>query len=129
MPPAKTNSRLLVTYALIILVAGGIVAISLSLSFGPAGAPAGATVGVPGFDNPQPWQYNAATNQHWDPSHAHWHAGPPPADRTAAAPSIEDPQPWEYDPATNKHWQPDHGHWHDGPPPPEGQRTLTGEEP
>jgi hypothetical protein len=29
---------------------------------------------------PEPWEYNAVNNQHWDPTpgHEHWHNGPPP---------------------------------------------------
>jgi len=37
-------------------------------------------------DGPEPWEYNAATNQHWNPlpEHQHWHDGPPPVDKLAA---------------------------------------------
>jgi SEC-C motif len=31
--------------------------------------------------SPQPWEYDSAKNQHWDPSHQHWHPGLPPAGR------------------------------------------------
>lgn len=34
---------------------------------------------VPAGTTPQPWQYDAATNRHYDPTHGHWHQGPPPA--------------------------------------------------
>ena len=29
-----------------------------------------------------PWEFDPATNMHWDPTpgHEHWHAGPPPGD-------------------------------------------------
>lgn len=37
-------------------------------------------------DTPEPWEYNAATNQHYNPlpDHMHWHDGPPPVDKLAA---------------------------------------------
>lgn len=70
----------------------------------------------------QPWEYDAATGSHWDPTHGHWHQGPPPANRApGSAPGMGEagktPEPWEYDAAKNQHWNPEHGHWHDGPPP------------
>jgi hypothetical protein len=92
-----------------------------------------------------PWEYDAATNHHWDPrpGHEHWHQGqPPPEDQRAAGsspitstvspiqvnPSAGKPErdgaPWEYDAETNFHWdpRPGHEHWHQGQPPPEDQR-------
>jgi hypothetical protein len=66
----------------------------------------------PEDQNREPWEYDAATNRHWDPNHRHWHEGPPPARAADGT-----PEPWQYDPATNKHWDPRHGHWHSGPPP------------
>ena len=60
----------------------------------PAGAQAPAPAPPPGTSpapqptatvldgtNPEPWTYDAAKNQHWDPEHQHWHQGPPPAGR------------------------------------------------
>ncbi len=98
-----------------------------------AGAAIGSTSGgqvpaPPNIPNPQPWQYDAATDRHYHPDHAHWHSGPPPADPTAAVsstpggqvpapPNIPNPQPWQYDAATDRHYHPDHGHWHSGSPP------------
>ena len=37
----------------------------------------------------QPWEYDAATNHHWDPrqGHQHWHQGPPPPADQRAEPS------------------------------------------
>lgn len=97
----------------------------------------------------QPWEYDVATNHHWDPrpGHQHWHQGqPPPEDQrsnTAGAPTItpvttgmpiqvnpsdgrpdRDGAPWEFDEAAGFHWdpRPGHEHWHQGPPPPEDQR-------
>jgi hypothetical protein len=68
----------------------------------------------PDIPNPQPWQYDPATDKHWDADHGHWHPGRPP--------SVSDPEPWQYDPASNKFWHPGHKHWHAGRPPPPDQR-------
>lgn len=40
----------------------------------------GATNAPSGADGaaPEPYEYDAANNQHFDPTHNHWHAGPPP---------------------------------------------------
>jgi len=95
----------------------------------------------------QPWEYNAATNHHWDPrpGHQHWHQGqPPPEDQRSATttptltpvtstplqvtPSDGRPErdgaPWEYDAESGFHWNPlpGHEHWHRGEAPPEDQR-------
>jgi hypothetical protein len=36
----------------------------------------------PGIPNPEPWQYDPATNKFWHPGHQHWHNGqPPPPDQ------------------------------------------------
>jgi len=43
-----------------------------------AGAPAAGAAGA----TPAPYQYDPATNRHWDPTHGHWHDGPPPATPT-----------------------------------------------
>jgi hypothetical protein len=90
---------------------------------------------ITGVTAPQPWAYDAATNRHFDPTHGHWHDGPPPpaAARSAAGPAAPPapapipgiatpppgptPAPWTYDAQKNQHWNPEHGHWHDGPPP------------
>lgn len=93
-----------------------------------------------GISSPRPWQYDAASNQHWEPSHKHWHEGRPPvsageandrqpvfatptAPRRAGSPTMPPaptagmaPRPWQYDAANNRHWDPVHQHWHDGPP-------------
>lgn len=76
-------------------------------------------------DVPDPWEYNPDTNQHWDPTHGHWHDGPPPAGAGGGAqtpPPGETPEPWAYDEERNQHWDPVHNHWHEGPPPPESDR-------
>jgi hypothetical protein len=95
---------------------------------------------------PAPWAYDAANNRHWDPTHGHWHSGPPPeagaatnpppqsaspalppagsGSATSPAPGTSipnpspgDPAPWTYDAANNRYWNPEHGHWHSGRPP------------
>lgn len=82
----------------------------------------------PSIPNPEPWQYDASKDLHYDPGHGHWHSGQPPAadQRGATAtqarppvgnPSIPNPQPWQYDPVSDRHFNPEHGHWHSGPPP------------
>lgn len=91
----------------------------------PAGPP--ITTSLPGGATPQPWQYDAATNKHFDPSpgHGHWHDGPPPPPEqrmAASAPAGATPEPWTYDAKNNQHWDPNHAHWHPGQPPPVGQR-------
>jgi hypothetical protein len=101
---------------------------------------------APPARTPRPWEYNAATNQHWHPEHGHWHAGPPPADKAllsaplsiaASQVDLADqkeaaaerpgafPQPWEYDAEKDQHWDPGHGHWHPGKPPAEAARGGT----
>jgi predicted nucleic acid-binding Zn ribbon protein len=39
---------------------------------------------LPGGVAPKPWQYDAANNRHFDPTHNHWHDGPPPASAVTA---------------------------------------------
>lgn len=102
----------------------------------------GAVSPSPGVPAPpgvaaEPWAYDAATNRHFDPSHGHWHNGPPPppesrgaanampapgtSNSTLAAPGATPtgpaPAAWTYDPVKNQHWDPGHQHWHQGPPP------------
>lgn len=68
------------------------------------------------LQNPEPWQYDEASNKHWNPTpgHVHWHDGPPPEGFEQGAAT---PQPWEYDAVNDRHWHPEHAHWHDGPAP------------
>ncbi len=98
-----------------------------TLNLGSSPFSTGTTpVTTPG-STPAPWEYNAATNQHWDPNHGHWHSGRPPADKvtgpapatgtTAPTTPATTPKAWEYNPDTNQHWDPNHGHWHSGPAP------------
>lgn len=78
--------------------------------------------------NPAAWTYDATNNRHWDPSHNHWHDGPPPPpDQRTVAPAAtpENVEPWFYDEANNQHWDPGHNHWHPGPPPPPEEREVT----
>jgi hypothetical protein len=92
---------------------------------------------------PKPYEYNPATNKHWDPQHKHWHDGPPPLTATTEAASntptplnpaalatgqtaANTPKPYEYNPATDQYWDPGHNHWHNGKPPsPESQKVLN----
>ncbi len=71
---------------------------------------------------PAPWTYDSVTDQHWDPTHKHWHKGHPPNQNAAAPkpiPNIPNPEPWQYDAATDQHFNPEpgHNHWHSGKPP------------
>lgn len=102
----------------------------------------------PNIPNPEPYQYDPLTNQHYDPGHGHWHNGqqPPPEQRSASTPStstspitsttvqtpsanqnpnIPNPEPWQFNAESNQHYHPGHGHWHNGQPPPEDQRNAT----
>ena len=71
-------------------------------------------VGSFGKDSAAPtaYQYDANRNQHWDPTHGHWHDGPPPAGAVVGGDPDTTPEPWYYDAASHRHWNPDHGHWH-----------------
>jgi cyclophilin family peptidyl-prolyl cis-trans isomerase len=44
----------------------------------PPPAPSGATA-----SGPKPWEYDPATDRHWNPEHGHWHGGPPPPGKGA----------------------------------------------
>ncbi len=52
----------------------------------PATAATSATPAQPPPQGPcptrtgEPWEFDAPTNCHYDPAHAHWHQGPPPSD-------------------------------------------------
>jgi hypothetical protein len=71
---------------------------------------------------PAAWEYDEANDRHWDPTHGHWHDGPPPERNRPASSWTGIPVPWEYDPANDRYWDPNHGHWHSGRPPPPEQR-------
>lgn len=99
----------------------------------------GAPTVMPGLAGaaPHPWTYDPATNRHYDPSHGHWHDGPPPSPEARGVSSTPPPglgqlpvpgvagttspgptpAPWTYDAVKNQHWDPAHGHWHPGRPP------------
>jgi hypothetical protein len=118
----------LLVIGLIGVIAIAIYTISITRSASVSGtAPPPPT----GISAPQAWQYDAASNQHWDPSHKHWHQGRPPVSAAPAAPSAPPapaagtgmvPKPWQYDIVNNRHWDPAHQHWHGGPPPPQASR-------
>lgn len=141
-----------ITWSLILVVAGA-VAVLVWRPFGkeaeptsftpPTFQPTVSTVppGVLGtkpstITNPQPWQYDPATDQHWHPQHNHWHSGPPPNQNTAGTNALTSAQPpgftlsssgttqpgvtaaaWEYDAENDQYWHPGHNHWHPGLPP------------
>lgn len=135
--------RLAVVGTLVVVAAGTAIALTRQIDEDPpprtaAEMPTVGTTGTgtsgmsgevpapPGITNPMPWQYDAATDRHYDPNHMHWHAGRPPApgsrvassgDQVPAPPGITNPTPWQFDATTNRHFDPNHGHWHSGPPP------------
>jgi hypothetical protein len=58
-----------------------------TVSSGPVTTTTTSSTGQnPDFPNPEPYQYDAAKDQHYDPNHGHWHRGRPAADQTGAAP-------------------------------------------
>ena len=150
----RVNLRLVMMLAMILMVVGGIIALSVTLPDKPAAtAVSNATLGrtVPslannsGIRNPKPNQYDPLTDRYWHVTaggNGHWHKGQPSANAgtltpgfnpativssgslSSGTPNIVNPTPWQYDPATNKHWdpRPGHVHWHTGLPPAEGNR-------
>ncbi len=146
---APLGTRFFVTCAAIVLVAGGIVAIRLvpvpdepvisTAALGNLPGIAGIPATAGGTATPKPWQYDPASNRHWDPrpGHQHWHMGTPPANpdalpsatttlppatTTLPTPSMKTPTPWEYDAANDRYWHAEHNHYHPGQPPPPDQR-------
>ncbi len=98
---------------------------------------AGATAQGSTIQNPQPWQYDPVTDQHWHAGPNHWDPGPPPSGATTAPSlggattqrsTIQNPQPWQYDPATNQHWHAGPDHWDPGPPPSDPGSSTSGSE-
>lgn len=48
---------------------------------GPATRPDATPDSAPAVESgstPEPWTYNPETDKHWNPTHNHWHDGPPP---------------------------------------------------
>ena len=70
-----------------------------------------------GFSSPVALKYDVLNDRHWDPSHGHWHQGPPPDFKPGQLDPATTPEPWQYDPEADRHWNPNHGHWHNGFPP------------
>lgn len=124
-PPASTPAWMLAIGATIAVVAvfAGVTAVLQGRPSEPLRLPPEevkpAAAAKP---EPAPWTYDSVTNQHWDPTHKHWHKGHAPNhghEGTApkSAPDIPNPEPWQYDEASNQHFNPDHNHWHGGQPP------------
>ncbi len=116
---SRMNLRLVVTWCLILLAAGGITAITVML-------PSQRSPETAGGSTTQPYQYDPVADQHWNADHGHWDPGPPPSGATTAPSlagattqrsTIQNPQPWQYDPATDQHWHAGPDHWDPGPPP------------
>ncbi len=128
----RVNLRLVMMLTMILLVAGGIIGLSVAVPDKPA-AP---VVGTPGFGrpiqspalnsgirNPRPNQYDPLTDRYWHVQaggNAHWHNGQPPANGGTPAtsfspttigsslsspnPNIPNPTPGQYDPVTDQYW-------------------------
>ena len=87
---AKFDPQAVITWSLIVVVAGAVTVLvwrpfekaPADTSFTPPTLPATVTPGSlassSSITNPQPWQYDPATNQHWVADHGHWHSGLPP---------------------------------------------------
>ena len=98
---------------------------------GSSSTSGGKVPAPPNITNPSPWQYDAVTDRHYNPNHAHWHGGSPPTNpqttpvgssstsgsQVPAPPNITNPSPWQYDPVTDRHYDANHAHWHNGSPP------------
>jgi hypothetical protein len=66
---------------MLVLVAATIFALVKVDRNRPAARPTGAAFplnSAPAGPTPKAWEYDAANNRHWDPTHGHWHDGPPP---------------------------------------------------
>ncbi len=129
----RVNLRLVMMLAMILLVAGGIIGLSVAVPDKPAapvvGTPSfGQTVpplaNTSGIRNPKPNQYDPVTDRYWHVQaggNAHWHKGRPPVDAGTATPgfdpttilnsgtlsssnpSIPNPTPGQYDPVTDRY--------------------------
>ena len=108
---------------LVVAIFAGITAVIRQRPSEPLRLPAEAMTPAASIKpTPAPWTYDSVTNQHWDPTHKHWHAGHPPnqghaGEAARTAPDIPNPTAWQYDAASNQHFNPDHNHWHGGLPP------------
>lgn len=111
-PAPSASTKLWVATVLAVAVLGTVGIIAAQRGGGGIAPPAHAH----GGRTPEPWEYDEARDQHWDPRCNHWHSGPPPED-AEAFPTASTPEPWEYDEANDRHWHPGHSHWHPGPPP------------
>ena len=128
----RVNLRLVMMLAMILLVAGGIIGLSVAVpdkQTSPAGNPGFSRTIPPlantsGIQNPKHYQYDPVTNKHWvaGVGHDHWHNGPPPATGTTTPgfsptttivnsgsssslnPLIPNPTPGQYDPVTDRYW-------------------------
>ncbi len=119
---SKTWLRLIFFGGAILLVAGGIVGLSLSMPKTEVATtrPANAATPTPDLSltvgGPKPGQYDPVKDQYWHVTDGtgHWHPGKPPGLG----------KPWEYNKETNQHYdpRPGHEHWHTGPAPPPDQR-------
>lgn len=80
-PAAQSSSAKVPLIVVTLLIA--VAAAFYFLQPKPAGVvPAGSAAGAPARMG-SPWEFDSASNTHFDPSpgHNHWHAGPPPAGR------------------------------------------------
>ena len=101
---AKFDPQAVITWSLIVVVAGAVTVLlwrpfekePADTSFTPgtlsATAP-GSLASSSSITNPQPWQYDPATDKHWVADHGHWHSGLPPDPNAPSPTPVQLPPP------------------------------------
>ncbi len=84
-PPADTANAVVTAPRTIRLDDKGNVVNDVSARVAGSSATVGSTPLQAG-ENPKAWEYDKAKNQHFDPSHGHWHTGPAPAGKVVGIP-------------------------------------------
>ncbi len=105
---ATFDLQAVITWSLILVVAGAVTVLlwrpfekEPEASLTPGTLPATVTPGglaslsSSTITNPQPWQYDPATNRHWnaEPGHGHWHSGTPPNSAGLSSKTVPLPVP------------------------------------
>lgn len=76
-PPADTAQAVVIAPRQIKLDEKGNVISETASRVAGSAATVGSTALKPG-ETPKPYEYDKAKNQYYDPTHGHWHSGPPP---------------------------------------------------